>query len=149
MNELVIGEGTEVCLFFALRLDNGEIIDSNFAKEPATFCVGDGSLLPGFERAIFGLRAGDESSFKILPEQGFGQPNSNNVQVIKRSQFPQNIPLEIGLMMSFADAQNAELPGVIKGFDHEQVTIDFNHPLAGLTIWFDVKIISVHPAVTH
>ena len=149
MSNLVIGEGTEVTLHFALRLETDEVVDSNFDTAPATFTVGDGNLLPGFERVLFGMAAGQVGTFKIPPEQGFGVANPNNVQVLKRSQFSPDVNLEIGLMMSFADAQNAELPGVIKDFDEQEVTIDFNHPLAGHTILFDVEIISVNPAIRH
>lgn len=144
-----IAEGTQVTLYFALMLENGDIIDSNFESDPATFTVGDGNLLPGFEQALFGLTAGAEEVFTVAPESGFGQSNPNNVQVMPRDQFNADIELEKGLMLSFADAQKAELPGVIADFDEDTVTIDFNHPLAGRTISFRVKIIEVTPAVTH
>lgn len=144
-----IAEGTQVTLYFALMLENGDIIDSNFESDPATFTVGDGNLLPGFEQALFGLTAGAEEVFTVAPESGFGQSNPNNVQVMPRDQFSADIELEKGLMLSFADAQKAELPGVIADFDEDTVTIDFNHPLAGRTISFRVKIVEVTPAVTH
>ena len=78
MSEQRIGQNSTVSLHFALKFDNGDVVDSNFEKDPATFTVGDGSLLPGFERALFGLKAGDKRSFQIPPEQGFGIPNELN-----------------------------------------------------------------------
>lgn len=149
MDELAIGPGTQVTLHFSLALLDGELIDSNFEKEPAVFSVGDGSLLPGFEQSLFGLKAGDEQSFTISPEQGFGEHNPNNLQVISRDEFPQDIELEEGLMLSFADAQGGELPGVVAEFDDKEVTVDFNHPLAGREIVFKVHILDVEPSVTH
>ncbi|MBO6276907.1 MAG: peptidylprolyl isomerase, partial [Pseudomonas sp.] len=113
--------------------------DSTFDKSPATFKVGDGSLLPGFEAALFGFKAGDKRTLEILPENAFGQPNPQNVQIIPRSQF-KDMELSQGLLVIFNDAANTELPGVVKEFDDEQVTIDFNHPLAGKTLTFDVEI---------
>ncbi|MBU1859169.1 MAG: peptidylprolyl isomerase, partial [Gammaproteobacteria bacterium] len=127
---------------FALKLDNGDVVDSTFDKKPATFKVGDGNLLPGFEQAIYGLKAGDKRSLSISPEQGFGQGNPQNIQVMPRSQF-QEMELSEGLLVIFNDAANAELPGVVKAFDDSQVTIDFNHPLAGKALSFDVEIIEV------
>ena len=134
-----IGQNTEVTLHFALRLENGDTVDSTFDKDPATFKVGDGNLLPGFEAAIFGFKAGDKRTLEILPENAFGQPNPQNVQIIARSQF-KDMELSEGLLVIFNDAANTELPGVVKGFDDDQVTIDFNHPLAGKTLTFEVEI---------
>ncbi len=149
MRNLTLGPGTRVTLHFSLRLPDGEVIDSNFEREPATFTVGDGNLLQGFEKAIFGLQEGDRKTLTIKPEDGFGQRNPNNVQEIARNQFGADIQLEEGLMLSFADAQKTELPGVVKRFNDDVVTVDFNHPLAGRDIYFEVAILKVEPAQVH
>ena len=149
MDDLMISEGTRVTLNFALVLDDGSEVDSNFEKEPASFSVGDGSLLPGFERALFGLKSGDKATLEILPEEGFGQPNDNNLQTIKRDQFDIDSELEEGMVFSFADAAGGELPGVVKAFDADEVTVDFNHPLAGRTLSFRVAIHNVEVAELH
>lgn len=146
---LPIQPGVQVTLFFALRLSDGEVIDSNFERTPATFTVGDGNLLPGFERVLVGLIAGEEKSFVIAPENAFGQRNPNNVQKIERRLFAPDLNLDVGLVVNFADAQNVELPGVISALDDQWVSVDFNHPLAGQHISFDVHIISVQPAISH
>lgn len=146
---LPIQPGVQVTLFFALRLSDGEVIDSNFERTPATFTVGDGNLLPGFERVLLGLIAGEEKSFVIAPEHAFGQRNPNNVQKIERRLFASDLNLDVGLVVNFADAQNVELPGVISALDDQWVSVDFNHPLAGQNISFDVHIISVQPAISH
>ena len=145
MTELRIGPDKEVTLHFALKLANGDVVDSTFDKQPATFKVGDGNLLPGFEVALYGFKAGDKRSLQIEPENAFGQPNPQNVQVMPRSQFA-DMELSEGLLVIFNDAANAELPGVVKAFDDAQVTVDFNHPLAGKTLSFDVEIIEVRQA---
>ncbi|VXB27611.1 FKBP-type peptidyl-prolyl cis-trans isomerase (rotamase) [Pseudomonas sp. 8AS] len=142
MTEQRIGPDREVTLHFALKLANGDVVDSTFDKQPATFKVGDGNLLPGFEAALFGFKAGDKRVVQVEPENAFGQPNPQNVQVMPRAQF-QDMELSEGLLVIFNDAANAELPGVVKAFDDTQVTIDFNHPLAGKTLNFEVEIIEV------
>lgn len=149
MRDLTLGPGTKVTLHFALKLENGDVIDSNFEKDPATFTVGDGNLLAGFEKALFGLQEGARQTFIIKPEDGFGQPNPNNIQEIPRAQFGADIELTEGLMLSFADAQKAELAGVVRGFTEDVVFIDFNHPLAGREIIFDVAILRIEPAQVH
>jgi FKBP-type peptidyl-prolyl cis-trans isomerase SlpA len=140
--ELRIAQNTEVTLHFALHLENGDTVDSTFDKSPATFKVGDGNLLPGFEVALFGFKAGDKRTVTVLPENAFGQPNPQNVQIMPRSQF-EGMELSEGLLVIFNDAANTELPGVVKAFDSAQVTVDFNHPLAGKTLSFEVEILSV------
>ncbi len=145
MSEQLIGPGKKVTLHFAIKLEDGGIVDSTFDKSPATFSVGDGNLLEGFELALHGLKAGDESTLRIAPEQAFGMPNPNNVQTIARDQF-NGMELEPGLMISFADAGQSELPGVVRSFDDEQVSVDFNHPLAGRTLYFEVSILEVDAA---
>ena len=142
MSEQRIGQGSRVTLHFSLKFENGEVVDSNFEKDPATFTIGDGSLLPGFERVLFGLKDSDKRTFEIPPEQGFGTPNEQNVQIMPRSQFD-SMELDYGVLVIFKDAAGGEMPGVVKAFNDQQVTIDFNHPLAGKVIVFDVEIIQV------
>lgn len=146
MSDVVIAENTRVTLHFALKLEDGAVIDSNFEGQPATFVMGDGSLLPGFEKTLLGLTPGAEDSFVVKPEDAFGQSNPNNMQQVPRDQFAADMELVEGLVVSFADAQKAELPGVVHSFDDESVTIDFNHPLAGRDIIFDVKVVDVSVA---
>ncbi|MDO3380790.1 FKBP-type peptidyl-prolyl cis-trans isomerase [Gilvimarinus algae] len=149
MRELTVGPGTTVTLHFSLSLTDGELVDSNFDGAPATFTVGDGQMLKGFEQALFGLQEGASEEFVIPPEAGFGAHNPNNVQLVEREEFDPGIELSEGLMLSFADAQNTELPGVVVDFNDEQVTIDFNHPLAGRDILFKVAIVQIEPAQVH
>ncbi|MCX2780245.1 FKBP-type peptidyl-prolyl cis-trans isomerase [Microbulbifer thermotolerans] len=142
MANTVIGEHSRVTLHFSLKLDDGSVVDSTFEGEPATFSVGDGNLLPGFEKALFGLKAGDEAQFEIPPEQGFGQRNPSNIQKVRRDSFSPDMELEPGLVVSF-DNGGGELPGVIRSVGEDEVTVDFNHPLAGQTLNFHVKILQV------
>lgn len=140
---LAIGPNTCIRLHFSLGLDTGEIIDSTFERAPAQFVFGDGNLLLGFENALVGLIAGQSARFKIPPEQAFGAHNPNNIQTFKRQQFGPDIALEVGLLVSFADAQQAELAGVISHIDGDTLSVDFNHPLAGRVLDFNVQILDV------
>ena len=142
----LIGPDTKITLHFSLKLEDGQLVDSTFDNDPASFSIGDGSLLEGFEKKLHGLEAGSKATFEILPEEGFGQPNPNNMQQFNRSDFAADMALEEGLVISFADASQSELPGVVKHVEGDQVTIDFNHPLAGRTITFEVEIIAVEAA---
>lgn len=143
MTEPVVGPDKNITLHFSLALEDGREVDSTFGKKPATFRFGDGSLLPGFERKLLGLRIGERETFTIGPEDGFGQPNPANIQRFARADFSEDVALEEGVVISFADAQRAELPGVVKSVTDEEVEVDFNHPLAGRTLLFTVEIIEL------
>jgi len=139
----VISQGSQISMHFALKLEDGQVVDSTFEREPAKFTLGDGNLLPGFEEYLLGLTTGDHKTLQIPPEKAFGQPNPQNVQEMKRNTFPVDMPVAEGLMVSFADAQGAELPGAISAVEGDWVTVDFNHPLAGKTLDFEVQILEV------
>ena len=139
MNSVPIGPGTRVTLIFKLALSNGDLIDST-GDESATFEVGDGSLLPGFESVMYGMKAGDSAEVPIAAQQGFGLPNDENVHMMKRTLFEVSQDLIEGLVVSFADGEGGERPGVVKRLFDDLVEVDFNHPLAGQDLLFGVQI---------
>ena len=141
MSELTIGPGRKVTMHFAIKLEDGQIIDSNFDKAPVEFEVGDGNIPDGFESALTGLKVGDHVELTIAPERGFGQHNPSNIQRMKRSDF-KDMDLEPGLVVSFQEP-GGEIPGVVVEFDDANVSVDFNHPLAGKTLIFEVKVLQV------
>jgi FKBP-type peptidyl-prolyl cis-trans isomerase SlpA len=142
-SDQVITPASQVTLLFALKLEDGELIDGTAIDKPATFRMGDGSLLPGFEGCLLGLRAGDERTFELPPEDAFGEHQALNLRELPRAQFDSlEQPLEEGLMVSFASPEG-ELPGLITQVGSERVVIDFNHPLAGRRIRFEVTIVAV------
>jgi len=142
---LAVAPNTRVTLHFSLLLKSGEEIDSTRRGRPATFTVGDGSLLPAFERALFGLSAGADEQFHIAAADAFGDPREENVRLIPRSQFDGEMTLEPGVVVSFA-AAGGELPGVVRSLQGDLVVVDFNHPLAGRDLVFDVTILQVESA---
>ncbi len=148
MNELPVDKGTRVTLHFALKIQGGEVVDSTFEKAPATLEIGDGNLPENFEALLFGMKAGDRQTFEVSPEKGFGQHNPSNVQLFKRHDFSADMVLEPGVVVSFADARQQELPGVVVRVEGDEVEVDFNHPLAGRTLEFEVEIVDVEPAGT-
>lgn len=147
---LDIGPNCKVELHFSLKLaDTGELVDSTFEKKPAKLVIGDGNLPAAFEAVIHGMRAGERKIERIEPKDGFGQHNPSNVQRIPKDQFDPSVELSEGLVVSFQDKAKSELPGVVVTIDDTMVTVDFNHPLAGRDLEFEVEISSVVPSETH
>lgn len=137
-----ISPGTRVQLRFVLRLPGGEEIDRTNV-EGATFTVGDGSLLPGFERALFGMTAGMRETVRLAPRDAFGEGSEDNVQRFKRTRFGANEDISVGMLYSFADGDRGELAGLVTDIADGLVTVDFNHPLAGREVLFEVDILGV------
>lgn len=140
----VIRPGVRVTLHFAIELDDGTAVDSNFDRDPASFEVGDGTLPAGFERCLLGLSAGDERRFRLPPEQAFGAGSPANVMTVARRRFPAAVTPEPGLVVDFGVA-GGSLPGVVTAVEGDRVTVDFNHPLAGRELIFAVAIRAVEP----
>jgi FKBP-type peptidyl-prolyl cis-trans isomerase SlpA len=137
-----IQQGDRVRLHFALLLESGEEIDTTRRGSPATLEIGDGNLLPGFEAVLLGMKAGDDAQIVIDPEAAFGERREENIQKLRRDRFSEELPLEPGLMISF-DGPGGELPGVVRRVMEREVEVDFNHPLAGRKIIFDVSVLAV------
>ncbi|WP_339722891.1 peptidylprolyl isomerase [Marinomonas primoryensis] len=137
----LVKKSSRVTLHFELSLEDGQIVDSNFAQIPASFVFGDGSLLPDFELALLGMSVGQEASYVMSPEKAFGAHNTSNLQRMPRSQFAMD--LEEGMVISFADMKKNELPGVIADIEEKEVVVDFNHPLAGRSLTFRVQIVAI------
>ncbi|MGI9281378.1 MAG: FKBP-type peptidyl-prolyl cis-trans isomerase [Endozoicomonas sp.] len=148
MSDVVVGPGRQVTLHFALKLEDGQVVDSNFDSQPATFVVGDGNLPKGFEQVIYGLSVGGQGSYRVPPAGAFGMPNPENIREFSRDTFSGDMELQEGLVVSFADAANTELAGVVTGLTDSHVEVDFNHPLAGKELLFEVKILNITQA-TH
>ena len=147
---LDIGPNCKVELHFSLKLaDTGELVDSTFEEKPAELVIGDGNLPAAFEAVIHGMRAGERKIERIEPKDGFGQHNPSNVQRIPKDQFDPSVEISEGLVVSFQDKAKSELPGVVSTIGDTMVTVDFNHPLAGRDLEFEVEILSVVPSETH
>jgi FKBP-type peptidyl-prolyl cis-trans isomerase SlpA len=138
-----VQQGSKLTLHFALLLPNGEVIDSNFAKEPVSFVVGDGNLLPGFERALLGLPVEAQVDVLIAASQAFGVVNPDNQQRFPRYLFAPTLALSENLLVEFADARGYSQAGRVVSITSKDVEIDFNHPLAGYDIRFLAKIYSI------
>ncbi len=144
-----IAQGSQVALHFSVALENGiEIDNTRSYPEPVSLVIGDGNLLEGFEKALIGLRAGDRRTVHLPPEDAFGPWNPDNVQSFDTVQFVKSgdTTPEIGTMMEFQDKGGSTLAGVVKSVSDDKVEVDFNHPLAGRNVVFEVEIAKVTPA---
>ncbi|WP_064605828.1 FKBP-type peptidyl-prolyl cis-trans isomerase [Photobacterium sp. J15] len=140
----VIKENSEVLMHFAIKLDDGSVADSTQAMgKPAKFRMGDGSLTENFEKCLLGLSVGQKSSFKLEPEDAFGPANPDNIHHLELSKFGADAPAEVGTIIAFSGPDGQDIPGIITEVAGDSVTVDFNHPLAGQRVTFDVEVVAI------
>lgn len=139
----VITTSSTVTLHFTIKLKDGSVADSthNMGK-PAKFSMGDGSLSPNFEQCLIGLQTGDSKAIELDAEDAFGMANPDFIQYMDKTRFTGQ-DLEVGTIMAFSGPDGSEIPGIISEVNGESVKVDFNHPLAGQAVIFDVEILNV------
>ena len=145
--QLKIKEGMVVSLEYTLRLDDEEIVDSSEGDEPLEYLHGYGQIIPGLEKALAGLTVGDSKTVVVPPTEAYGEINMEAFEIVPRSMFPDDLELEEGLELSLRDAEtNEPFDASIAEIRETEVMLDFNHPLAGETLHFKVRIPAMRPA---
>ena len=139
-----ITQDSTVTLHFTIKLKDGSVADSthNFGKA-AQLVIGDGSLSDNFEQCLWGMQAGENKSIELAAADAFGAPNPDNIHHMDRARFVGDAEVEVGTIMAFSGPDGMEIPGIITDIAGDSVTVDFNHPLAGQDVIFDVEILSV------
>jgi len=137
-----------VLVHFTLKLEDGSTAESTRANgKPALFRLGDGSLSAALEQALLGLKAGESKQFTLAPEDAFGGVSPDLIQYFSRRDFIDAGEPEVGAIMLFSGMGGSEMPGVIREVSGDSITVDFNHPLAGRRIQFDVEVLEIDPAL--
>lgn len=131
---------------YALRNDTGEVVDSSEAAEALFFVEGDGSMIPGLEKAVTGKEVGDEFSVTIGPEDAYGWPQRQLVRTVSRDMIQSDAEeIEAGMIFQIGSGEESQVVKVVS-IESDGITIDGNHPLAGITFNFDVHVMEVREA---
>ena len=125
--------------------DGNEVIDSNTADAPLEFVLGSGMIIPGLEAGLVGMSEGEQKQIEVPAAEAYGEYNTEAIQTLPREQF-EGIDLEKGMMLYGQGEDGQTTQVVVKDFNDTDVTIDFNHPLAGKDLVFDVLVTSERPA---
>jgi len=125
--------------------ETGEVLDSNVGKEPLEYIGGKGQIIPGLENEIAKMNVGEKKDIKVEAKDAYGEVNPEAVQTLPKEQFA-GIDLKVGMPL-YGQGENGETVQVtVKDFDDQNVTIDFNHPLAGKDLNFNVTLVDVRDA---
>lgn len=142
-NRAVISSGTEVALAYTLSMADGTEVDSASREDPFIFVAGDGSLITGLEHLLLGLVAGARESFLVGAEDAFGAPDHELLHTISRTEFDSSLELAPGMVFSFESPSGEQLPATVVKESSDGVLVDFNHPLAGRDLRFEIEVISI------
>ncbi|HRP75478.1 MAG TPA: FKBP-type peptidyl-prolyl cis-trans isomerase [Rhodocyclaceae bacterium] len=131
-----------VTLHYRIALENGQPLISTFEGTPATLQLGNGELLPNLERLLAGLESGTRRQFTLAPEDAFGPHKPDLMERVRREHMPDE-QIEALSIMEFTAPDGSRYSGLVREIDEASALIDFNHPLAGKTIGFEVEIIGI------
>lgn len=148
MSEKVIGQHSRLLVQLVLTLSDGSVAESTrTANKPALLTLGDESLSPALEAQLLGLSTGSQHKFTLTAEDAFGRSNPDLIQYFSRQAFAEAGEPEVGTIMLFSAIDGSETPGIVREVSGDSVTVDFNHPLAGQDITFDIEIIDIDPVL--
>lgn len=137
-----IQAGSSVQIEYTLKDDRGTVIESSEGRGPVTFTQGEQQLIPGLERALLGLRAGDKKQVTVKPEEAYGAADPAAVTEVAKTMLPPDA-LVVGTVLMARGAQGESRPVRVKEIKESTVVLDLNHPLAGKTLVFDVRVLAV------
>jgi FKBP-type peptidyl-prolyl cis-trans isomerase SlyD len=145
--QLTVADGIVVSLDYTLRLDDGEVVDSSEGREPLAFLQGQGHIIPGLEQALYGMGVGAEKDVVVAPADGYGEENPDAYELVQRDMFPAEMNLTPGMGLRLRDGNSGELlEAYVAEVRGDDVMLDFNHPLAGETLYFQVRVAGLRPA---
>jgi FKBP-type peptidyl-prolyl cis-trans isomerase SlyD len=131
---------------YTLKDDGGTILDSSENKEPLSYLKGANTILPKLEETLNGMIIGSKKNVKLEAKEAYGEYKEEAVQVVKKEQFPKEAELTVGASYLANSPDGNQMPFVITDVKEQDVTVDFNHPLAGKDLEFDVELIDVRDA---
>ncbi len=146
--KMVVADDVVVSLDYSLTLDDGSEIDSSRGQEPLMYLQGHGQLIPGLERELYGMEIGAAKKVSVLPDDGYGNTDPDAVQLLSHEVFPDDLALKPGMRLQMATPEGHPMEAEVKELRDDGVLLDFNHPLAGETLHFDISVVDLRTATS-
>ena len=124
---------------------DGEIFDTSEGRDPLSFLVGHGQMISGFEQEMLGAEVGEKRSFTLTPDKAYGMRDESDIKKVPRDQFPEGMQIEPGMVLG-AQSDRGPVQFSVVSIDGDEVTVDFNHQMAGMTLRFSVEVVGVREA---
>lgn len=145
MADNIVAKDTVVKLAYTLTVD-GEIIDMADEQDAIEFLQGHRNIISGLESQLDGMKVGESKTVSVSAEEGYGAVDEDAFDEVPLSEFPEDVTPEMDMELELKDAEGNDLYGRIVAIGDESVTMDFNHPLAGKELHFEIKVVDVRPA---
>ena len=144
---IAVANNIVVSMAYVLRIEDGQLIDQSEDGAPLEYIQGAKQIIPGLEKALIGLNVGDEKHVEVKPADGYGERDPDDIVDMPRGNFPESFDLSVGKPLKVRDSESGEsFSAYVVECNPETVTLDFNHPLAGKTLHFHVKIVNLRQA---
>jgi peptidylprolyl isomerase len=139
-------KGDKVKIHYHGKLNDGSTFDSSAGREPLSFEIGSGMVIPGFDDGVTGMTVGEKKTINIPADQAYGQVSEEMIMEFPLNQFPADMVPEIGMQLTMSNNQGQNFPVVIVELKDESVMLDANHPLAGKELIFDLELVEIEGA---
>ena len=140
-----IAKNKVVSIDYTLKDDDGKIIDSSEGRDPLSYIQGIGNIIPGLEEALEGKESGSKINVSIEPEKGYGVRNENMIKQLERSQFEPDMEIKTGMQFQAEGPEGLQVV-VVTNVENDTITVDGNHPLAGMQLNFSVEVKDIRDA---
>jgi FKBP-type peptidyl-prolyl cis-trans isomerase SlyD len=137
-----------VTMNFTLKDDTGKVLDSTEGNEPFSFISGSNQILPKLEEKVGEMLIGSKKNVVLQPEDGYGTYQEDAVRIVKRSEFPKDIEIDKGMSFLAKSPQGKDIQFFVKEIDGDDITVDFNHPLAGKALHFNLELLNLRDATS-
>jgi FKBP-type peptidyl-prolyl cis-trans isomerase SlyD len=144
---VAVSTGKQVSIEYTLKLDNKNVFDTNVGADPLTYIHGSRQIVPGLEKALEGMKVGESKQVTVQPEEGYGMVHNEAFLELEKEKIPDDAR-QVGVRVQGRTGDGQVVTARVAEIKDTTVVLDFNHPLAGKTLYFDVKILNIqeHPA---
>lgn len=141
-NNMTVLEGKKVSIEYTLKLEDKTVLDTNAGSDPLTYVHGSHQIIPGLEKELYGMKVGDSKQVTVKPEEGYGEVNEKAIIEVSKDLIPEEA-LKVGTPLQGTNDDGQTITATVKEINEKTVVLDHNHPLAGKTLFFDVKIMGI------
>ena len=138
-----VKENDTVKVHYTGKLENGQVFDSSLQREPLEFTLGQGMLIPGFEKGVMEMEVNEKKTITIPKEEAYGEVNKELFQKVGKEQLPKEITPEVGMTLATRNPDGSERPLTVTEVESDQIVVDANHPLAGKDLTFELELLEI------
>ena len=138
-----VKENSTLKVNYTGKLSDGQIFDTSEGKEPIEFTLGEGRLIPGFEKGLIDMKLNEKKTITIVKEEAYGEVNQDLIQEVKKTELPQDMAPEVGMGLVSKSPDGREMNLMVVEVKEESIVIDGNHPLAGKDLIFDLEVVEI------